>query len=109
MDRPLLPRLAEADVPAVMVHDDIVWTSGPFIHPDWYRRYGTTHFFVGNADTCVLLSGTRDQIRSEVERCMSIGKACPGFIMAVGNHIPANTPVESALHYNEVYNKLSKR
>ena len=31
--------LAEADVPVVMVHDDIVWSSGPFIRPAWYREY----------------------------------------------------------------------
>jgi len=29
--------------------------------------------------------------------------------MAVGNHIPANTPVESALYYNEVYEELCRR
>jgi len=27
----------------------------------------------------------------------------------VGNHIPANTPVESALYYNEVYQELCER
>jgi hypothetical protein len=31
--------LADADVPVVMVHDDIVWTGGPFLAPEWYRRY----------------------------------------------------------------------
>lgn len=31
--------LATADVPVVMVHDDIVWTSGAFTKPDWYREY----------------------------------------------------------------------
>ena len=29
--------------------------------------------------------------------------------MAVGNHIPANTPVENALYYNEVFEKLRRR
>jgi len=29
--------------------------------------------------------------------------------MAVGNHIPPNTPVEKALYYNQVYEELSKR
>ena len=158
--------LAEADVPVVMVHDDIVWTEGAFIQPEWYRsivfpayrkffepiiasgkkllftsdgdytefvddiadcgvhgfvlepltdmayiaeRYGSTHVFVGNADTRVLLSGSREAIRAEVKRCMDIGRNCPGFIMAVGNHIPSNTPVESALYYNEVYEELSSR
>lgn len=158
--------LGAADVPVVMVHDDIVWSSGPMIAPAWYRQhvfphyktlfaplrdsgkkilytsdgnytsfiddiaacgvhgfvlepftdmayiaehYGRTHAFVGNADTRILLSGTRAEIRAEVERCMAIGKDCPGFFLAVGNHIPSNTPVESVLYYQEVYEELSRR
>ena len=31
--------LAESDAPCVMIHDDIVWTEGPFLHPEWYRKY----------------------------------------------------------------------
>jgi len=158
--------LADADVPVVMIHDDIVWTSGPFCNKEWYRKYvfpnykklfaplidsvkkimytsdgnysafiddiaacgvhgfvmepttdmayvaekyGNTHVFIGNADTRILLSGSREAIRAEVERCMNIGKKYPGFFMAVGNHIPPNTPVENAIYYNEVYEELSKR
>jgi uroporphyrinogen-III decarboxylase len=158
--------LANADAPVVMIHDDIVWSSGPFLRPAWYReflfpnyaryfapllesgkkvifcsdgnfdafvddiagtgvhgfvfepltdldgiveRYGQTHVIVGNADTRVLLSGTREQIRAEVQRCLSAGRDCPGFFMAVGNHIPANTPVENALYYNQVYEELCWR
>ena len=65
--------------------------------------------FVANADTRILLSGTREQIRAEVTRCMPIGKACPGFYLAVGNYIPHNTPVENALYYQEAYEEMSKR
>ena len=158
--------LARADVPVVMVHDDMVWTEGAIFSPDWYRRfvfpnykrllapliesgkkviftsdgnytefiddiaatgvsgfvlepttdmahiaraYGKTHVFIGNADTRILLYGTREEIRAEVKRCMDIGKECPGFFMAVGNHIPPNTPVENALCYNEAYEELSRR
>jgi len=158
--------LADADVPVVMSHDDIVWTAGPFLPPEWYRqyvfpnykrfyrplidsgkkilytsdgnyteflddiaacgvhgfvlepmtdmaqiaeRYGRTHVFIGNADTRVLLLGTKADIRAEVERCMAIGKGCPGFFLAVGNHIPPNTPVDNCLYYNEVYEELSRR
>lgn len=158
--------LAETDVPVVMVHDDLVWASGPIFRPSWYRecvfphyrhylsplldsgkrvlftadgdftlfiddianagahgfvlepltdlayvveRCGQTHVIVGNADTRVLLTGSREEIRGEVERCMSLGRGCPGFFMAVGNHIPANTPVDSALYYNEIYDELSRR
>jgi len=158
--------LAETDVPVVMVHDDIVWASGAFINPKWYReyvfpnyrkyfapliaggkkimftsdgdygefiddiaacgvhgfimepctdmkyvaeKYGKSHVLIGNADTRILLNGTKPEIRTEVQRCMNIGKNCPGFFMAVGNHIPANTPVENALYYNEIYEELSRR
>jgi hypothetical protein len=158
--------LAKCEAPVVMIHDDIVWTQGAFIHPDWYRRfifpnykkfftplrdagkivmftsdgnftqfiddiaasgisafvmepttdmayiaekYGKTHSFVGNADTRVLLSGSKEAIRREVKRCMDIGKMCPGFFMAVGNHIPPNTPVDSILWYNEAYEEMGRR
>ena len=158
--------LGMADVPVVMVHDDIVWSSGPFIAPKWYRKYifpnykklfapliesgkkimytsdgnfnafiddiaacgvngfvmepstdmgyiaekyGRTHAFIGNADTRILLSGTRPEIRAEVERCMRIGKPYPGFFLAVGNHIPANTPADNIFYYMDVYEELSRR
>ena len=73
------------------------------------RKYGRTCGFVGNADTRILLTGTKEDIYGEVKRCMDIGKKYPGFVMAVGNHIPSNTPVDNALYYNEAYMKLSKR
>jgi hypothetical protein len=158
--------LAAADVPAVMVHDDMVWSSGAIFRPAFYRKfvfphyknyiapilqsgkkviftsdgnytkfiddiagcgfsgfvmepmtdfeyvvekYGQTHVIFGNADTRILLSGTKAEIRAEVQRCMSLGRTCPGFFMAVGNHIPPNTPVENALYYNQVYEELSRR
>lgn len=158
--------LAESDVPVVMMHDDMVWSSGPFIRPTWYRKYvfpnyakliaplresgkkiiytsdgdftpfvddlaeagvhgfvfepwtnleqivqkyGQTHVIIGNVDTRILLTGTKEQIRADVERCINLGHDCPGFFLAVGNHIPPNTPVESALYYNEVYEELAHR
>lgn len=164
--QPYYEALAQCDSPTIMVHDDIVWTEGPFIHPDWYRtfvfphyktffaplleagkkilftsdgnytmflddiaqagaqgfvlepvtdletaveKYGKTHVIVGNADTRILLQNDREAIYQEVKRCMDTAKHCPGFIMAVGNHIPANTPVEAALYYDEVYRKLGRR
>jgi uroporphyrinogen-III decarboxylase len=158
--------LAESKSPYILIHDDMVWTSGPFVHPDWYRKYvfpafkryikpilnsgkkvlfcsdgdfsafiddiadcgfqgfifepmtdmeyivrkyGKTHVIIGNADTRILLSGTKEEIYKETKRCMDLGRDCPGFFMAVGNHIPANTPVENAIYYNECYEKMSIR
>jgi len=66
------------------------------------EHYGKTHFIIGNVDTRYLLFGTKEQIRREVERCINLGKDCPGYFIGVTNMIPANTPVESALYYNEV-------
>lgn len=158
--------LADCEAPVVKIHDDITWTSGPFVSPSWYRTYvfpnykklfaplreagkkiiftsdgtytqfmkdiadcgvhgfvmepttdlvyaaenfGKTHVLIGNADTRVLLKGTREEIYQEVKRCIDIGRQCPGYFMAVGNHIPSNTPVENALYYNECFEKLRHR
>jgi len=73
------------------------------------ERYGRTHILIGNADTRVLLYGSRPQIRAEVERCIAVGRHCPGYFLGVTNMIPANTPVENALYYNAVYEQLSRR
>lgn len=158
--------LAASKAPVVMIHDDIVWTSGAFVNPKWYRKhvfpnyeklfeplhkagkkilytsdgtftefiddiaacgvnafvmepttdmayiarkFGKTHAFVGNADCRILTYGTKEDIRREVERCMNIGRDCPGFIMAVGNHIPSSVPVENALYYNQCYEEMAYR
>lgn len=158
--------LAECKSPVVMMHDDLVWTSGAFLAPDFYRtyifpnikkliqpllehgkivlftsdgnftqfiddiadcnvhgfvmepctdmayiceKYGKTHIIVGNADTRILLNGTKEDIEQEVKRCISLGKDCPGYFMAVGNHIPPNTPVDNCLYYNQFYEKYSRR
>ena len=96
--------------------DDIAGTgaSGFFFEPltdlkHVVERYGQTHVIIGNVDTRVLLRGTKQDIRREVERCMDLGKKCPGYFIGVTNMIPANTPVESALYYNKVYEDLSRR
>ncbi len=164
--KPFYSALAKCKSPVIMAHDDIVWTSGAFIAPEWYRRflfpsykkmfepvlesgkkllytsdgtftefiddiadcgvhgfvmepttdmqyiadkYGKTHSFVGNADTRILLTGTKEDIRAEVKRCMDIGKKYPGFFMAVGNHIPSNTPIDNCLWYQEFYMEMGKR
>jgi uroporphyrinogen-III decarboxylase len=73
------------------------------------EHYGRTHIIIGNVDTRILLMGSRDEIRQEVQRCMTLGQNCPGYFIGVTNMIPANTPVESALYYNEVYQELSRR
>ena len=96
--------------------DDIAGTgaSGFFMEPltdmrQVAERHGKTHFFIGNADTRVLLRGHRAEIRAEVQRCMDIGKRYPGFFMGVTNMIPYNTPVDAALYYNQCVEEMSRR
>lgn len=157
---------ARTSAPVFICHDDIVWTSGPVFHPDWYRKYvfprykklwrvlkdagkivlfcsdgdftmfiddiaeagadgfifepmtdlatvvskyGQTKVIIGNVDTRALTFGTKEDIKAEVQRCMELGKPCPGFFIAVGNHIPHNVPLENALYYLELVDQMSKR
>ncbi|HUS59565.1 MAG TPA: uroporphyrinogen decarboxylase family protein [Planctomycetota bacterium] len=73
------------------------------------RKYGKTHVIMGNADTRILTFSTRDAVRTEVQRCMRVGRDCPGFFFAVGNHIPPNVPVENAMECLDEYKRLRKR
>jgi uroporphyrinogen-III decarboxylase len=50
-------------------------------------------------DTRTLTFGTREQIRHEIDETLCLAKGCPGFMFAVGNHIPSNVPVDNVLFY----------
>ena len=71
--------------------------------------YGDRVGFVGGVDCRTLTYGSYDEIRFEVERAMGWGRRYPGFMLAVGNHLPADVPVERALYYNDLYEKLAYR
>ena len=48
-------------------------------------------------------------VKAEVERCMRVGKPCPGFVMAVGNHIPVNIPMDNVLYYFDLVRAMGGR
>lgn len=73
------------------------------------EKYGQSKVIIGNADTRILTFGTRDDIRREVKRCLDLGRGCPGFFMAVGNHMPPNIPLDNALYYLECMREMSAR
>lgn len=73
------------------------------------EKYGKTHVIIGNADTRILTFGTKDEVYAEVKRCMDLGRDCPGFFFAVGNHIPPNVPIENANACMEAYWEMRNR
>lgn len=73
------------------------------------ERYGKTKVFIGNMDCRILQFGSREDVYNEVKRCTDLGKDCPGYFYAVGNHIPNGIPVENVEYCFEVMRKLGKR
>ena len=150
---------AQTSAKVFISHDDMVWSQGAFMHPDFYRRvifpryrklwaplrkagikvlfcsdadwtefiddiadagadgfifepmvsmdtvverYGKSHVIVGSKVDCRTLTlHTKDDIRREIDATLQLAFDCPGFIFAVGNHIPSNVPVENGLFYFE--------
>jgi len=155
---------AETSIEVFMCHDDMVWSAGPFMHPEFYRRaifpryralwkvlkdagkvvlytsdgdftmfldelaaagadgfcfepmvdldvvvskFGRTHVIMGSKVDCRTMTfGTPEEIRAQVDATLEVAFDCPGFVFAVGNHIPSNVPVENALFY---FDYLSSR
>lgn len=73
------------------------------------NKYGKTHVIIGNADCRILTFGTKEQVYDEVKRCMDLGRDCPGYFFAVGNHIPPNIPIENAEACMDAYWEMRKR
>lgn len=148
---------ARTSIEVFICHDDMVWTGGPFLHPDFYRRvifpryaalwrvlkdagkkvlycsdgdwsmflddiaaggadgfifeplipieevirrFGQRHVIIGSGVDCRTLTfGSIDDIRAEIDATLEWAFECPGFIFAVGNHIPSNVPVANALFF----------
>ncbi|MGI5915813.1 MAG: uroporphyrinogen decarboxylase family protein [Anaerolineae bacterium] len=148
---------AETSVEAFICHDDMVWSQGPFMHPEFYRaeifpryrelwsilkragkkvifvsdgdwslfvddivaagadalcfepmmplepvvaRYGKSHAIIASqVDARTLTFGRQEQIRAEIDETLAQAMECPGFMFAVGNHIPSNVPIDHALYY----------
>ncbi len=158
---------AATTAPVIIQHDDFVWSEGPFMNPEFYRRviipryrelwkplraagkkvlfcsdanwdcfvddiaeagadgfifepmmaldlivkkYGRTKCIIGSkVDTRTLTFGTKDQIRAEVDATLELAFDCPGYMFAVGNHIPSNVPVENAEFYFDYLRSNWKR
>ena len=72
-------------------------------------KYGQSKVIVGNVDCRALTFGDHDAIEAEVRRCADLGRGCPGYFFAVGNHIPYNIPIENVELYFELIKRYGKR
>ena len=70
---------------------------------------GQEKVIIGIVDCRILTFGSEEDIWADVERCAKIGRDCPGYFFAVGNHIPFNVPVESVATYARASVELGRR
>jgi len=73
------------------------------------KKYGKTQVIVGNVDCRALQFGDKAAVRAEVDRCIQLGRDCPGYFMAVGNHIPNGIPLEQVVYYFNYFNEVRDR
>ncbi len=64
------------------------------------ERFGQSHCLVGSAVDCRDLTfGRWDQVQSDIDKTLASLAHCKGAIVAVGNHLPVNIPVEMLDRY----------
>lgn len=68
---------------------------------DWVvGRFGRTHCLVGSKVDCRTLAlQPWEAVKAEMDATLALAKGCPGFMWAVGNHIPANVSDETCDRY----------
>ena len=73
------------------------------------ERYGKTHVIIGNIDSRILQMKGPAEIRAEVRRCADLGRDCPGYFFAVGNHIPYTVPISNIECYLDAIKEYGRR
>lgn len=73
------------------------------------EKHGERCGFCGGMDCRDIIYGDFASIEKKMKDLMEFGKRYPGFVLAVGNHLPPDTPVDKALFYNEMYEKYAYR
>ena len=69
-------------------------------------KYGQSHVIVGSKVDCRTLTfGSPAQIQAEIDATLEAAFDCPGFMFAVGNHVPSNVPLDNALFYFDYLEK----
>ena len=66
------------------------------------QRFGRTHVLMSSkVDARTMTFGSPARIKAEVDATLELAFGCPGFVFAVGNHIPSNIPAENIRFYIE--------
>ena len=74
------------------------------------EKYGKTKVIMGSKVDCRTLTfDTPREIQYEIDETLKLAKGCPGFVFAIGNHIPSNIPLDNALFYFDYLSKQWQR
>jgi uroporphyrinogen-III decarboxylase len=66
------------------------------------RALGGSHFLAGSKVDCRTMAfGTWAQVQAEIDATLALTRGLPGYMFAVGNHIPANVTDERCLQFME--------
>lgn len=64
------------------------------------EKYGQTHVIMASKVDCTTMAlKGKQEIQAEIDATLRLARQCPGFVFAVGNHLPANIPPENGLFY----------
>lgn len=70
------------------------------------EKFGKTHVIMASKVDCTTMAlKSKAEIQAEIDATLPLALQCPGFVFAVGNHIPANVPVENGLFYFDYLQK----
>ena len=73
------------------------------------KKYGSSKVICGNVDSRILTTGTMDDVRKEVKRCMDLGKRYPGYFIRAAGDLPHNIPLENIECYFDSCRELGQR
>ncbi len=72
------------------------------------HKYGGKKVVCGNVDSRILTSGTCEDVRKEVARCMNLGKKYPGYFIRAAGDLPHNIPLENIECYFDSCRELGR-
>jgi hypothetical protein len=74
------------------------------------QKYGQSKVIMSSKVDCRTLTfETPREIKYEIDETLKVAKDCPGFVFAIGNHIPSNIPIDNALFYFDYLSQHWKR